>query len=299
MTTKDIAIVIPGMNTKDYVQKCLESLERTEWRGYSHEIIYVDNGSVDNSVETVATQFPYVKIISNEKNLGFCKGANQGAAQANSRYILHLNNDTLLSPDSVPLLAEFLDHTPEAAVVGSRLLNPDLSEQWSARRFPSWFNAIAGRRSLVARLFPNLGMVRRYLFKDELQRGEPFAVDWVPTPCMMVRSEVFQRLRGFPEQYYYWHEAIFCTQIQKAGYKIFIHPRSKVIHFEGKGGGPRPYHVRRWHIIDFHRGAFRFYCEHHNIGSLNPLRWFAGAALATRALLLLAANRLAGLKEKS
>jgi len=296
---KDIAVIIPGMNTRQYVQQCLESLARSDWRGFSHEVIYVDNGSKDDSVGMVRQQFPYVKVIANAANLGFCKGANQGSAAAQSRYLLHLNNDTLLYPDSVPLLAEFLDQHPEVAVAGSRLLNPDLTDQWSARRFPAWYNAILGRRSVLSRWFPDSRLVRHYLFKDQLLGQEPFPVDWVPTPCLLVRSDIFQRLGGFPEDYYYWHESIFCHRLRQIGSLVYLCPQSKVVHFEGKGGGPRPYTVRRWHIVDFHGGAYRYYCERHGFGRFNPLRWFAAAALATRAVILLSANRLGSFLQRT
>lgn len=293
----DISIVIPGMNTRDYVSGCLKALAKTDWRGYQCEIIYVDNGSRDDSIDLVRTQFPYVKVIANATNVGFCKGANQGAAAAAGRYVLHLNNDTLLEPDAVPLLAEFLDRNPHAAVVGSRLLNPDGTEQWSARRFPAWYNAVLGRRSLLSKLVPNSTIVRKYLFKDELEGDVPFRVDWVPTPCMMVRADLFREMGGFPEDYYYWHEAIFCHNLRDRGGEVFVHPKSRVTHFEGKGGGPRPYRVRRWHIVDFHKGAYRYYCECYRLSRLNPVRWFAATALALRAMLLLTANRLASFRE--
>jgi hypothetical protein len=301
-TRKDIAVMLVGLNTRDYVKNCLESLARTDWCGYTHEIIYVDNGSADDSVELVRGEFPEVKVIANLENLGFCKAANQAAALANSRYHLQLNNDTLVYPDSAPLLAEFFDRTPDAAVAGARLLNPDLSDQWSARRFPSWVHAFFGRRSALSRWFPQAKPVREYLYKDQLRGEKPFQVDWVPTPCMLIREEVFQRVGGMPEDFYYWHEAVFCDRVRqdggRDGGKVYVVPRSKVIHFEGKGGGARPYRVRRWHIKDFHRGAYRFYCERYHPGTLNPARWFIAAGLALRALALLTANWLTSLRER-
>jgi GT2 family glycosyltransferase len=297
-TRKDIAVILVGLNTRDYVKNCLESLAKTDWRGYTHEIIYVDNGSADDSVEMARREFPEVKVIANRENLGFCKAANQAAALANSRYHWQLNNDTLVYPDSAPLLAEFLDQTPDAAAVGSRLLNPDLSDQWSARRFPSGVHAFFGRRSRLSRWFPQAKPVRDYLYKDQLLGDKPFPVDWVPTVCMLLREEVFQRLGGMPEEFYYWHEAVFCDRIRQEGGKIYVVPLSKVIHFEGKGGGPRPYRVRRWHIKDFHRGAYRFYCERNRPGKLSLTRWFIALGLTLRASLLLTANWLTSLRER-
>lgn len=235
-------------------------------------------------------EFPEVTVIENKENRGFCRAANQGSAAVDARYLLHLNNDTLVEPDSIPLLARFLDRAAKAAIVGCRLFNHDLTDQWSARRFPGGIHSICGRRSWIAKKFPEIKPVRDYLFKDALRRDEAFQVDWVGTPCMMVCSEVFSQLGGFPEDYYYWHEAVFCHRALRAGYTTWVVPTSKVIHFEGKGGGARPYKVRCWHIMDFHRGAYRFRVESLDLHRLHPQRLVTGAGLAARAGMLLAAN---------
>ena len=286
----DIGIVIVGLNTRDYVKDCLESLAAADWGTYTHEIVYIDNASKDDTVEVVRREFPGVHVVANAENIGFCRAANQGSRLVNCRYILHLNNDTLVYPEAIRQMAEFLDATPEVAVSGCRLLNHDLTDQWSARRFPGSIHSICGRRSFIARHFPNARPVREYLFKDQLQGAQPFRVDWVGTPCLMVRSEVFHSVNGFPEDFYYWHEATFCNRVLRTGGTTWVVPTAKVVHFEGKGGGARPYTVRRWHILDFHRGAYRFYLERHQLSRLNPKTWLTATGLATRAALLLTVN---------
>jgi GT2 family glycosyltransferase len=286
----DIAIVIVGMSTRAYVKDCLASIAATEWGSYTHQIIYVDNASRDDTIEAVSREFPAVHILANQDNKGFCRAANQGSAVAQARYLLHLNNDTLVYPDSLPQLVQFLDEHLDVAVVGCRLLNHDLTDQWSARRFPGGIHSIWGRRSLLARKFPDARPARDYLLKDLLRKTEPFKVDWVGTPCMLVRSEVFHAVGGFPEDFYYWHEAIFCQRVLRAKGSTWVVPTAKVIHFEGKGGGARPYEVRRWHIVDFHRGAYRFHIESRRLRRLDPRRWLAATGLAIRSSILLAAN---------
>lgn len=290
--SKDIGIVMVGLNTRDYVRKCLASIAASDWGRYTHEIVYIDNASSDDTVEVVRREFPDVRVVQNAENIGFCRAANQGSALVRARLLLHLNNDTVVYRDAIVRLASFLDARPEAGIAGCRLLNPDLTDQWSARRFPGSIHAICGRRSAFARWFPDAKVVRDYLFKDQLTGAEPFVVDWVGTPCLMVRSEVFRSVSGFPEDFYYWHEATFCSRVQHAGGSTWVVPQAKVIHFEGKGGGSRPYSVRRWHILDFHRGAYRFYVERYGFSRVNPARWLAAAGLGARAGLLLAANWL-------
>lgn len=293
---KDVAVILVGLNACAYIKQCITSLGQATWRQCTYEVIYVDNGSTDASVSMVQDCFPEVRILANPTNLGFCRAANQGAQLAHSRYYFFLNDDTIVQDDAIALLVECMDQTPEAGTVGSRLLNPDGTDQWSGRRFPSLANALLfGRRSFLSRLFPHARSLVRYLYKDQIQGTDPFVVDWVSAAAQLVRAETFQQIGGYAEDYYYWHEAIFCDRIRKAARTVLLHPRSKIVHFEGQGSGKRPYKVRQWHVRNFHKGAYHCYCEHYNLSLLSPWRWLAATFLSTRALALLAANYCANL----
>lgn len=292
MMTVDIAIVVVGINSRRHVRECLTSLAGAEWRGYSHQIIYADNASSDGSVEMVQSEFPAVQVIRNEENHGFCHACNQGAAAVRSRYVYLLNNDTVVFPESVLLLAEFLDRTPHAGAAANRLLNADLTDQWSARRFPTWQNALFGRRTWLGRLFPQTKAVRDYLYKESLSSSEPFSVDWIPGSCSMVRREAFEQAGKLPENMHYWSDAVFCDRLGKANWKIYVLPDAPLIHYEGKGTGGKTAALRRWLISDFHNGAYLFYCEHYGLGAWSPARLLAKLGLGLRARLLIAADRL-------
>jgi len=258
----------------------------------THEIIYVDNGSTDDSVLMVQTKFPGVKVIANDRNRGFCEAANQGAAIADSRYYFFLNDDTIVLEDAIPLLIEVLEAVPTAGMIGSRLLNPDLTDQWSGRRFPSAGNALFGRRSVLSRFFPNVKVLADYLYKSQLKQGSPFEVDWISAAALMIRRESFERVGGFAEDYYYFHELLICKRLTERGQKVMLHPGSRIIHYEGVGSGTRTYTIKKKHIINFHIGAYRWYCEHYNLHLLNPRRWACAVAVSIRAAALIAAARL-------
>jgi GT2 family glycosyltransferase len=288
-------VVIVGRDACHYVLQCVESLVLARWQGLTHRVIYVDNDSRDDTVPRLRQECPQVETILNRDNVGFCRAANQAASVANGRYLLFLNDDTVVDPEAIALLVDFLQATADASAVGSRLLNPDGSDQWSGRRFPSPLNGLWGRRSYLGRLFPNARPLADYLYKTEVSRGIPFAADWVSAAAFMITTEAFRRAGGFAEDYYYWHEAIICDRVRKSGGAVYLHPRSLVVHFEGRGSGTRTPRIRRWHIANFHLGAYRCYCEHHALGPLSPRRWFAAVALASRALALLAATWVEGL----
>jgi GT2 family glycosyltransferase len=288
----DVAVILVGLNARDFVRACLESLGKARWRACRYEIIYVDNGSTDGTPDMIRTHFPGVHIHVNPTNLGFCPAANQGAAMADARYYYFLNDDTLVQDDAIALLVEAMDAMPDVGTMGSRLLYPDGSEQWSGRRFPSMMNAIFGRRSILTKMFPNASFVKEYLCSRQLNGHDPFEVDWVSAAGQIVRRETFHAVGRFAEDYYYWHEAVFCDRILRRGQRVLLHPRSKVTHFEGSGSGARPFKRQVFHIVDFHRGAFRCYCEHHRLGRLHPMRYAAAVMLGARAAFLLAGARI-------
>ncbi len=284
----DVAIIVVGLNASRYVLECFDSLRLAAWKNYSHEVIYVDNGSKDDTLAMLQSKFPDVTVIANQTNLGFCKAANQGAAVANSRHLLFLNDDTLILNDSVAALVAYADSHQDVGALGGRLLNTDGTEQYSGRRFPSPWNAVLGRRSVLTKIFPGARAVRDYLYKEPLARGEAFEADWVSAAAVLLPHEVFRSIGGFAEDYYYWHEVIFCDRVRKHSKRVQLLPDARIIHHEGKGSGARPFKSQRSHIINFHKGGYACYCEHYNLAPLNPLRLLVGTMLFTRACILIA-----------
>src|SRR5690242_20687466 len=116
---KDVALILVGLNACNFIKQCIQSVHKAVWRGWTYELIYVDNGSTDLTLPTLEKEFPEVKVIANATNLGFCKGANQGARIANSRYYFFINDDTLILEDAVAQLVEFMDREPRAGIAGS------------------------------------------------------------------------------------------------------------------------------------------------------------------------------------
>jgi N-acetylglucosaminyl-diphospho-decaprenol L-rhamnosyltransferase len=290
----DVSIILVGLNACQFILECIESVQAARWPDCSYEIIYVDNGSRDDSVASVRERFPHVPLIANPDNRGYCPAANQGARTARGDYYFFLNDDTIVLDDAIARALRTLQQaqgaSPSAGVVGSRLLNLDRTDQWSGRRFPTFWSAFLGRRSWLTRLMPDAAPVADYLCKAEVARGVPFEADWVSAAALMVSAPHHWAVGGFAEDYYYWHEAVYCDRMRAKGLSVLLDPLSKIVHYEGKGSGKRTYPVLRWHIRDFHRGAFRCFCEHYGLSRFNPLRWLVRAALSTRAALLLTAN---------
>jgi hypothetical protein len=126
----------------------------------------------------------------------------------------------------------------------------------------------------------------------EVTGDAPYQVDWLSAAAMMVRRDVFDAVGGLAEDFYYFHEQVFCARVKDAGHCVYLDPRSRIIHHEGAGSGVRTRAVRRRHIQAFHGAALKWFCLHHGLRPWNPVRYVAAAALTARAWLLIALDRL-------
>lgn len=286
--TFDLSIVIVSYNTRALLEECLRSIERTVQR-HSCEVLVVDNGSHDGSPELVRRIFPNLSLIALERNLGFSSANNVAIRRAHGRHVLILNSDTVVLPGAVDQLVAFLDERPECGVAAPQLLNSDLSDQGTARAFPTAAAAIFGRRSILSRTFPNNRWTRRYLIGRDHRGQEPFPVDWVSGACLMVREAAIARVGLLDEGYFmHWEDADWCRRIKRSGYEVHCVPAARVVHHEGSSRAGWP--ARQ--VWVFHQSAFRYYARHHLGGWRAVLRPPAAAGLAARAALIIGGNVL-------
>ncbi|GJM83891.1 hypothetical protein HMSSN139_63870 [Paenibacillus sp. HMSSN-139] len=113
----DLSILIVNYNTRQLTLDCLRSVYDAE-TVYSYEVIVVDNASVDGSVEAIRSEYQEVVLIANPNNTGFAKANNQGMAIAQGRYVLLLNSDTVVQPDTFQTMVSYMDEHPELGASG-------------------------------------------------------------------------------------------------------------------------------------------------------------------------------------
>ncbi len=252
---------------------------------YEYEIIVLDNASSDGSVQMLEKEFPEVKLIVSERNLGFSKGHNLAARAAQGKYLFILNPDTEVLPGALEALVAYAERHPEVAIIGPKILNPDGSLQYSCRRFPNPAAALF-RNTPLGKLFPNNPYTREYLMTD-WDHNSIREVDWVSGAALFIRREVYKQLGGFDEQFFmYCEDTDLCYRARQAGYKVIYYPEPKIKHAIGRSTDL----VANRMIITFHRSMYLFYKKHYARRTLVLLRPLVPLGLALRASLFLLKN---------
>lgn len=234
-----MSAIIVSWNVRELLVRCLQSLLSPEVSGRLNlEIIVVDNASHDGSAE-VARSFAGVCVIENTHNLGYGRANNKGMAVARGRYLLILNPDTELLPGSLRTLLDFADSSARTGIVAPRLLNPDLTTQTSAFRFPTLTMAVLDLFPLPA---PVPGKIRAKLYNSAINgryvveqlANQPFFIDHPLGACMLIRREAYEECGGFdPRIFMYSEEIDLAMRFAKAGWECRQVPAALVVHQGG------------------------------------------------------------------
>jgi len=216
-----VSVVVVSYNTREQLRKCLTAIEP------HHEAIVVDNASHDGSADMVATEFPHAKLIRSERNLGFGRANNAGAAHATHPLVLYLNSDAYVDPGAIDKLAAAMGDS-DVVAAGPKLLNPDRTLQES----------VARRLTLAAVLWEQLGLKRGYWETGRYAgRSEPSEVQQVMGAALMVR----RGLEAFDERYFlYCEDTDFCLRLRRHG-RIFYVPSATVVHELGSSSRRDPW----------------------------------------------------------
>jgi GT2 family glycosyltransferase len=214
-----VAVIVLNWNGRDDTLACLESLRQLDYPNY--EVVVVDNGSSDGSVEAVRAAFVDVTVLEVGENLGFAEGNNVGLRHAlthGADYVLLLNNDTEVSPDCISLLVGAVEATPQAGVAGPTIYYFDRREIiWSAGGAIDWRRGDSHMMGL-----------------DELDKGQYDAireVDFVTGCALLIRRDVIEDVGMLDTRFFmYYEETEWCVRAARARYKILHVPQAHVWH---------------------------------------------------------------------
>lgn len=224
MQETSISVVILNWNGLHYLKKFLPGVVEYSTEA---EIVIADNASDDGSVEWVKSNFPGVRIILFEKNLGFCKGYNEALKQINSEYYVLLNSDVEVSRDWLKPLKKTLDSDKNIAAAQPKIL-------WQTNKeYFEYAGAAGGFIDKYGYPFCR-GRILQSLEKDEGQYDKPGDIFWASGACMFIRAEIYHRFGGLDELFFAHMEEIdLCWRILNHGFQIRYVPESTVFHIGG------------------------------------------------------------------
>ncbi len=229
----DLSVIIVNYNVKDYLLQCLRSLDEA-CKPLETEIIVVDNNSSDGSVDYLRSEFPHVRWHALPENIGFGRANNVGLEGARGRYVLYLNPDTIVGPETLTAMVSYLDAHPAVGMAGCKVLNPDGSFQVACRRgLPTPWASFCKLFGLQA-LFPSVKLFSGY---NLMYRSidESYPVDALIGAFMMGRTALMHTLGGFdPEFFMYGEDIDLCYRVKKAGFEVHYVHETSIIHYKGE-----------------------------------------------------------------
>jgi len=274
----DLAVILVSWNVRALIVDAIRTVDADlAASGLQYEIWVVDNGSTDGSIDAIRAEFPQVRLLSFNDNLGFA-GANNVALRTlgfrdipqpnpdGPRAVYLLNPDTRTHPGATKQMFETLMSLPDAGIVGARLEYEDGAFQHGAFGFP-------GLSQLFIELFPvdrlpqrlfgqiyNSGVNGRYA-QRRYNGGKPFRVGHPLGATMMIKREAIEKTGLFDDQFYmYVEEVDWSLRIKKAGFHNYCEPRSLVTHLAGQSTKQ----IRAQSLLNLWKSRYRFYRKHYS-----------------------------------
>jgi len=256
------------------------------------EIIVADNASSDGSFDVLRQRFssnPRVQFIGSRSNLGFARANNLAIRQARGEYVLLLNPDCVMYPETLRRVVDAIESRQQVGIVGCLLRNPDGTEQAGCRRaVPTPWRTIV-RIFHLDKLFP-----RHSRFRSFVLAGTPLPKHAIPQEAvsgafMLVRREAIDQVGLLDEGYFLHCEDLdWCMRFRQAGWEILFVPDAEAVHYKGYCSRTRPSFV----LYHLHKGMVRFYRKFFRHQYPAPLMWTVATAVWVRFILLVSSGWL-------
>ncbi len=225
------AVVILNWNTEGFLRDFLPGLLRSAEKIEGAEVIVADNASTDGSTDLLKREFPQVRTLVFDRNLGFTGGYDEAFRQIREEldpeYFVLINSDIEVPEDWLGPLVEWMDSHPDCGACAPKL------HSWQDRDMFEYAGAAGGHIDRFGYPFCR-GRILKMVEKDEGQYDKPADVFWATGACLMVRSSVFESLGGLDERFFAHMEEIdLCWRMQLEGWKVTVVPESTVWHVGG------------------------------------------------------------------
>jgi len=248
------AAVVVNYEAGPALTACVQSLLADLSAG-APEVVVVDNGSRDGSVDALRAACPTVAVLTGGGNVGYAAAANRGTAATTAPVVAVCNPDLVVAPGTgAALLAAFAE--PGVGAAGPRVLEPSGVTYPSARRDPSPLDALG--HACLGWWRPHNRFTRRYRDLD----ADPAVardVDWVSGAAVWLRRSAVEAVGGWDERFFMYLEDVdLGRRLREAGWRIRYEPAGSVTHVQGLSAGRRP--VRT--VVEHHRSSWRYAAKH-------------------------------------
>ncbi len=270
-----LSVIILSYNTAEVTKQCLQSLFKSlnSDPSLDYEVIVVDNGSKDNSMETlekIHQAHNFLKVVKNTENTGFPKGNNQGLKLASGKYILFLNSDVIIDKVRFGQLLNYFDSRPEVGAMTVRVNLKDGSiDPASHRGFPTLWNSFCYFLKLEKLGKPFAGYHLNYLDLSTIHE-----IDSPSGAFYLARKDVLDKVGGFDTDYFMYGEDLDLSyRIKDLGYKIIYYPLFKVTHLKYTSGLKTDGETKRQTKKHFYDAMKIFYKKHYDSQHPTILNW--------------------------
>lgn len=277
-----VSVIVVNWNTLRMTLDCLRSIE-ADCAGLEHEIIVVDNASSDGSPQAIADEMPRVRLIRNEKNLGFARANNQGIAAARGKYLALINSDAVVLPGCVGEMLRHLDAHDDIGLISPRILDRNGALQPNCLRFPGYWNRLCETTGL-AKAFGKIDWLAD-THVAERHHDRTRDVDILVGCFWVARAAAVGQIGALDENFFMYGEDMdWCRRFRRGGWRVVYHPAGSAIHFGGASSATAPTRF----FIELQRSILRYWRKHHG-----RIGWvYCAAMIALHQMLRLAAGGL-------
>jgi GT2 family glycosyltransferase len=249
----DVTVIIVTRNTSALVCAAVRSV-LNDHVATTNEVIVVDNDSCDGTAELFARDFPSIRFIRSDVNIGFARACNLAAKSARGEFLLLLNSDARLAPGALTMAVEWMRAHADCAVAGAQLLNTDGSRQNSIANFPTLATELLNK-SLLRWLWPKTFPGKRIEFR------EPVEVESVVGAFLLVRKTAWDALGGLDERFFFFFEETdFCLRARQKQLRVVHLPQVHVWHGQGQTAKQMSTGAR----IEYWRSRYAYFAKNHN-----------------------------------
>ena len=246
---KKVAVVLLNWNGKELLAKFLPSVIENS-REENVEIILADNGSTDDSIAFMQSNFPEVKVLDLKENYGFAKGYNVALKQVEADYFVLLNSDVEVTPNWISPCIQRMEEDHHIAAIQPKILSFERKEYFE------YAGAAGGFIDKYGYPFCR-GRFLNVVEKDEGQYNEASPIFWASGACMFVRADAFNEANGFDDHFWAHMEEIdLCWRLKNRAYSIWYEPKSTVYHL---GGGTLAYDSPKKIYLNFRNNLWMLY----------------------------------------